>query len=68
MFDRLSIRVFHKRTEIPILAFSSLLHKNEKIQWQNVTPSGNRTQAASDYKSNMLLSTLTWHLLVRLTL
>ena len=50
-------RVFHKCTEMPILAFSSLLHENKKIQWQNVTPSGNRTQAASDYKSNMLLST-----------
>ena len=25
-------RVFHKRTEMPILAFSSLLHENKKIQ------------------------------------
>ena len=30
-----------------------------KIQWQNVTPSGNKTQAASDSRSNTLLSTLT---------
>ena len=52
-------RVFHTRTEMPTLAFLSLLHENKKIQLQNVTPSGNRTQAASDYKSNTMLSTLT---------
>ena len=40
----------------------------KKIQWQNVTPSGIRTQAASDCKSNTILSTLTWHLLARLRL
>ena len=34
----------------------------KNIQWQNVTPSRNRTQA-SHSKSNTLLSTLTWHLL-----
>ena len=40
----------------------------KKIQWQNVTSCGNRTQAASDSKSNTILSTLTWHLLTRLRL
>ena len=40
----------------------------KKIQWQNVTPGRNRTQAASDSKSNTILSTLTWHLLTRLRL
>ena len=61
----LRTRVFHIRIEMPIMAFSSLLHENKKIQWQNVALSGNRTQAASDSKSYMLLSTLTCHLLVR---
>ena len=32
----------------------------KKIEWQNVTPGGNRTQAASDSKSNTLFSTLTF--------
>ena len=40
----------------------------KKIQWQNVTPRENRTQAASDSKSNTLLSTLTWHMLLRRSL
>ena len=34
---------------MPILAAETLLRKNKKIDWQNVTPSGNRT----------ILSTLT---------
>ena len=59
---------FTNYTKMPILTFSSLLHKNKQIQWQNVTPSGNRTQAASDFKSNTILSTLTWHLLLRRSL
>ena len=42
----------------------------KKIQWQNVTPSGNRTQVShnSDSKSNTILSTLTWHVLLRISL
>ena len=31
-----------------------------KIQWQNVTPGGNRTQTASDSKSNTFYTTLTF--------
>ena len=34
---------------MPILAFSSLMHESKNIQWQNVTPSGNRTQAIQHY-------------------
>ena len=64
-------RVFSKCTRmaiIPILTSEALFRENKNIQLQNVTPGGNRTPAASDYKSNMLLSTLTWHLLVTLRL
>ena len=42
--------------------------KTKKIQWQNITPSGNRTQAASNPKSNTILSTLIWHVLLRRSL
>ena len=31
---------------MPILASEALLRENEKIQKQNITPSGNRTQAS----------------------
>ena len=44
------------------------LYYVKKIQWQNATPGGNRTQAASDSKSNTILSTLTWHVLLRRSL
>ena len=44
------------------------LYYMKKIQWQNVAPGGNRTQAASDSKSNTILSTLTWHVLLRRSL
>ena len=39
-------RVFHKLCEMRILAFLSLLRENKKIQWQNVTPSGDKTWAS----------------------
>ena len=61
-----TVKFFTYAQKCQYLTFSSLLHENQKIQWQNITPSGNRTQAASDPKSNTILSTLTWHLLVRL--
>ena len=48
------------QTDVPVCWVS--------IQWQNVTRSGNRTQAASDYKSNTIFSILTWHVLVRRSL
>ena len=43
-------RVFHKLTKLAIMAIlaSEALQREKKIQWQNVTPSGNRTQAASE--------------------
>ena len=41
-----------------ILASEALLSE-KKIQWQNVTGSGIRTEAASDPKSYTILSTLT---------
>ena len=40
----LANRVFHIRTEMAIVAFSSLLRENQKVEYQNVTPSGNRAQ------------------------
>ena len=40
------VEFFTNYTKMPILAFLSLLRENKKkIQWQNVTPSGNRTRA-----------------------
>ena len=64
-----NIRVFRKLTKLAVMAIlASEALQCEKIQWQNVTSSGNRTQAASDSKSNTILSTLTWHLLARLRL
>ena len=53
------------------ITFPQLRWRTVKIgafQWQNVTPGGNRTQAASDSKSNTILSTLTWHVLLRRSL
>ena len=44
---------FTNYTKMARLAFLSLLHENKKIQWQNVTPSGNITQAASGPKSTL---------------
>ena len=41
---QMALEFFHIHTEMPIVAFSSLLCE-KKIQWYNVTPSGNRTQA-----------------------
>ena len=49
---------------MPILASEALFRENKKIQLQNATLVSNEP----DSKSNMLLSTLTWHLLVRLRL
>ena len=61
MEERIGIMGFFckltKLAIMAILASEDLLR--EKIQWQNVSPSGNRTQAASDSKSNTILSTLT---------
>ena len=65
----LVIRVFRKLTKLAIMAIlASEALLREKIQWQNVTPGGNRTQVASDSKSNTILSTLTWHMLLRRSL
>ena len=77
-FDRVPVcyiwnRVFHKLDEIGnnanigIRGFTAW----NKIQWQNVTASGNRTQVshkAPDSKSTILLTTLTWHVLFRRSL
>ena len=56
---------FTNYTNMPILAFSSLQHKT-KNPVTKCYPSGNRTQAAS--KSKTILSTLTWHVLLRRSL
>ena len=47
-----------------VLTWEALLYENQKILWQNVIPSANRSQASSP----TLLSRLTWYLLVRQTL
>ena len=63
--------VFHIRTEMPILAFLSLLCENKKkISDKMLPPVGIEPGPliASDSKSNALLSTLTLDLLVRLRL
>ena len=52
---------------IPILASEALFCKNKKIQLQNAILVSIEP-LDSDSKSSMLLSTLTWHLLVRLRL
>ena len=46
----------HRNANIGIFVFTAWKQKNPV---KNVTPSGNRAQAASDYKSNTILSTLT---------
>ena len=61
------IRVFLKLTKWAILT-SETFYDVKKIHWQNVTAGGNRTQAASDSKSNTIISTLTWHVLLRRSL
>ena len=57
------IRDFSKLTKLAILT-SEAFYYVKKIQCQNVTPCGYRTQAVSDSKSNTILSTLTWHVLL----
>ena len=57
-----SILVFHICTEMPILAFSSLLCENKKKSSDKILPPVGiepRPLIASDSKSNTLLSTLT---------
>ena len=46
-----------KLTKLAILISEALLHEKNPVE--KCYPSGNRIQAASDSKSNMLLSTLT---------
>ena len=63
------VEFFSKYTRMaimPILASEALFHENKKFQLQNATLVLNHW--TSDSKSNMLLSTLTWHLLVKLRL
>ena len=60
-------RVFHMRTEMPILAFSSLLHEYKKNSSDKMSPPVG-IAIASDSKSNTLLSTLHWHVLLRRSL
>ena len=60
-------RVFSKCTRMaimPILASEALFRENKKIQLQNATLVSIEPWT-SDSKSNMLLSTLIWHLLVK---
>ena len=51
-----------------ILPSEALLREKKPVAKCYPPPGGNRTQAASDSKSNIILSTLTWHLLIRLRL
>ena len=56
----LHIRIFHIRTEMPILAFSSLLRENKKIPVTKCYPQvGIEPRPLIASKSNTLLSTLT---------
>ena len=59
--NRNGVRVFHIRTEMPTLAFSSLLHENKKSSDKMLPPVGiePRPLITSDSKSNTILSTLT---------
>ena len=55
---------------MPILALEALLHENKKSSDKMLLPVGIEPEPliTSDSKSNTLLSGLTWHLLVRLSL
>ena len=52
-----NIRVFRKLTTLTILTSEALLREKNPVT--KCYPSGIRTQAASDFKSNTILSTLT---------
>ena len=66
----LVICVFHKLDEIGNNANIGIrgVTRWNKIQWQNVSPVGIEPLIASDSKSNTLLSTLTWNMLLRRSL
>ena len=67
-----TLEFFTNFTKMPTLAFLSLLHENPQnkssdkmLPLVGIEPG---PFIASDSKSNTILSTLTWHLLVRLRL